>query len=142
MSRQAGPLLPQNANLSRHSEGAKTLETTQLYHNCGIMERVWEELRKIESQAEQIRNEARDEAKKITILAQQEAEKLVANSKTYAEEEAHRLYTDTIQEANRSRDEQLKTNRESTEKLRVQAEKRMEKASSAIVNALLEETIY
>lgn len=106
------------------------------------MEKIWEELRKIESQAEQIRNEAKDEAKKITVLAQQEAEKLIANSRVYAEEETRKLYVSTIQQANRNHDEQLKANQESGEKLRVQAEKRMDQASSTIVNTVLEETIY
>ena len=83
------------------------------------MEKVWEELKKIEAQAEQIQSEAQNNAKKITALAQQEAEKLVANSKTYAEEEAQQFYMSTIQEANRNRDEQLKANQEANEKLRV-----------------------
>jgi vacuolar-type H+-ATPase subunit H len=107
-----------------------------------MMEKVWEGLRKIESQAEQIRNEAKDKAKKMTILAQQEADKLVANSKAYAEEEALELYDDEIEEANRSRNEQLIANRESAEKLRVKADKRMDQASSKVVNIVLGETIY
>ncbi len=52
------------------------------------MEKVWEELKKIEAKADQIKSTAQNKAKEITVLAQQEAEKLVANSKTYAEEEA------------------------------------------------------
>lgn len=106
------------------------------------MERIWEELRKIESQAEQIRNEAKDKAKKITVLAQQEAEKLIADSKAYAEEEARELYASAIQEANRNHDERLKANQESAEKLRVQAEKRLDQASSTVANAVLGETVY
>jgi vacuolar-type H+-ATPase subunit E/Vma4 len=107
-----------------------------------MMEKVWEELRKIESQAEHIRNEAKDEAKKITALAEQEAEKLIADSKAYAEEESHKLYASAIQESNRNHDERLKANQESVEKLRVQAEKRMDQASSTVANAVLEEKIY
>jgi vacuolar-type H+-ATPase subunit H len=107
-----------------------------------MMEKIWEELRKIESQAEQIRNEAKDRAKKITVLAQQEAEKLIANSKAYAEEEASKLYTSTVQEANRSHDEQLKVNQESAGKLRTQAEKRMNQASSTVTNRVLGEIVY
>ena len=56
------------------------------------MEKVWEELKKLEAKAEQIKSNAQNKAKEITVLAQQEAEKLVANSKTYAEEEAKQLY--------------------------------------------------
>jgi vacuolar-type H+-ATPase subunit H len=104
------------------------------------MEKVWDELKKIEAQAEQIRNEAQEKAKKMTALAQQKAEELIANSKTYAEEEEQQLYTSLIQEANIKRDEQLKANKEATEKLRAQAEKRMKQAVSKVVNAVLGET--
>ena len=58
-------------------------------------------------------------AKKMTALAQQEAEKLLANSGTYAEEESQQLYKSTIQEANRNRDELLKANQVSANKLEV-----------------------
>jgi vacuolar-type H+-ATPase subunit H len=106
------------------------------------MEKIWEELRKIEAQAEQIRNEAKDKAKEIALLAQQEAEKLAADSEAYAEEEALKLHTDAIREANRSHDGRLKANRKSAEKLRAQAEKRMDQASSTIVKAILGEKTY
>ena len=92
------------------------------------MEKIWEELKKIEAQAEQIRGETQDKAKKMTDLAQQEAEELLANSGTYAEQEAQELYMSTIQEANRNRDELLKANQVAADKLKVQAEKHMELA--------------
>jgi vacuolar-type H+-ATPase subunit E/Vma4 len=104
------------------------------------MEKVWTELKKIEVQAEQIRSEAQDEAKKMTALSQQETEKLIANSKTYAEEEAQQFYTSTIQEANRNREEQLKANQEARVNLRAQAEKQLEQAVSTGVNSVLGET--
>jgi len=104
------------------------------------MEKVWDELKKIEAQAEQIRSEAQDEAKKMTALAQQEAEKLIANGKAYGEEEAQQLYTIAIQEANRNRDEQLKANQEARANLREQAEKQIEQAVSTVVNTVLGET--
>jgi len=106
------------------------------------MEKVWGELRKIESQAEHIRSEAKDEAKKITVLAQKEAEKLIVDSKAYAEEEGRKLYASAIQEANHNHDERLMANQESAEKLRVQAEKRIDQASSTVANAVLGETVY
>ena len=52
------------------------------------MEKVWDELKKIEALAEQVRSEAQQNAKEITGLAQKEAEKLLSNSKTYAQKEA------------------------------------------------------
>ncbi|MGD0450030.1 MAG: hypothetical protein ABSA79_03105 [Candidatus Bathyarchaeia archaeon] len=104
------------------------------------MEKVWEELKKIEEQAEQIRSEAQNKSKTLTELSKQEAEKLLANSKTYAQEEAQRLYNGSIDEANHNRDEQIKASQKATEKLKTQAEKRMEQASSAAMKAVLGET--
>jgi vacuolar-type H+-ATPase subunit H len=104
------------------------------------MEKVWAELKKIEAQAEEIHSEAQQSAKEITILAQREAEKLVASSQNYAQEEAQQLYARTIEEANRNRDQQLKENEAAAEKLDMQAEQRMEKATTNIVNAVLGET--
>jgi len=104
------------------------------------MEKVWDELKKIEAQAEQIRSEAQNKAKTLTNLAQQQAEELIVNSKTQAEQEAQHLHGITLKEANRNRGEQLKANQEATEKLKTQAEKRLEQASSAVVKSVLEET--
>jgi F0F1-type ATP synthase membrane subunit b/b' len=104
------------------------------------MEKIWEELKKIEAQAEQIRGETLDKAKEMTDLAQKEAEELLTNSATYAEEEAQQLYMSTTQEANRSRDELLKANHVAADKLSVQAEKHIEPAVEKVVNAVIEET--
>ena len=103
------------------------------------MEKVWDELKKIEAKAEQIRTEAQDEAKKMTTLAQQEAEKLIANGKAYGEDEAQQLYTSAIQDANRKREEQLKANQEVSAALRAQAEKQLEQAVAVVVKTVLGE---
>jgi F0F1-type ATP synthase membrane subunit b/b' len=103
------------------------------------MEKVWDELKKIEAQAEQIQNGAQDRAKKMVLLAKQDAEKLVENSKTYAEAESQRLQTKAIAEANQERDENLKDSAEAAENLKLIAEKHMDKAVSAVVNAVLED---
>jgi vacuolar-type H+-ATPase subunit H len=103
------------------------------------MEKVWEELKKIEAQAEQIRIEAQQKAQKITTLAQQDGEKLIANSQTYAEEEAQQIFKSTVEEANHDRDEQLKTNQAIAEKLKAQAEKQMEQAISKVAKAIIKE---
>jgi vacuolar-type H+-ATPase subunit H len=103
------------------------------------MEKVWEELKKIEAQAEQIRSEAQEKAKNVMTLAQQNGEKLIANSQIYAEEEAQQLFKSAVEEANRRRDEQLKANQAAAEKLKVQAEKHMEQAISKVVKAVIEE---
>jgi vacuolar-type H+-ATPase subunit H len=104
------------------------------------MERVWGELKKIDAQANKIKSDAQDKAKKIDLLAKSDAEKLIVNGKTYAEEESQKLYSKTIQEANQERDEHLKINQKTAEKLKAQAEKNMDQAVLAIYNAVLEET--
>ena len=104
------------------------------------MEKVWDELKKIEAQAEQIQNDAQERSKKMALLAKQDAEKLVENSRTYAEEESQKLYAKAIEEANQERAEHLKSNQEAAEKLKAKAEKRMVKVVLAVVNAVLEET--
>jgi F0F1-type ATP synthase membrane subunit b/b' len=103
------------------------------------MEKIWEELKKIEAQAEQIRGETQDKAKKMTILAQQEAEELLTNSGTYADEEAQQLFKNAVQEANNSREELLKANQVTANKLRVQAEKYMDSAITKVMNEVIEE---
>lgn len=104
------------------------------------MQKVWEELKKIEAEAEQIQTDAQDKAKNITIQAQKDAEKLLSNSRTYAQEESQKLYNNAIAEANKSRGEKLEANEKVAENLKVQAEKRMDKAVTAVINAVLEET--
>lgn len=101
------------------------------------MEKVWDELKKIEAQAEQIRTEAQNTAKRMISITQQDAETLIANSKIYAEQEAQQVHISEIQESNCKHDEQLKANQLDAEKLKVQAEKHMESAISKIVNAVI-----
>lgn len=103
------------------------------------MEKVWGELKKIEAEAEQIRVEAQDKAKRIIEVAQQESSQLVANAKIYADEEAKQVFEKTVQEANQKHEEQLEIARTDAGKLKVKAEKRMDKAATIIVNAVLEE---
>jgi F0F1-type ATP synthase membrane subunit b/b' len=103
------------------------------------MEKVWDELKRIEAQAEQIRVDAQTQAKKMTQQAKQDADKLVGNSKTYAEEESQKIYADAVAVANACRTQQLQTNAQEAEKLKAQAQKRMDKAVAVIVDAVLEE---
>jgi vacuolar-type H+-ATPase subunit H len=103
------------------------------------MEKVWGELKKIEAEAEQIRTEAQDKAKKITEVAQQESSQLIANAKIYADEEAKQIYDCTVQDANQNHDEQLKTAQADSAKLKTKAENRMDKATTVVMNAVLEE---
>jgi vacuolar-type H+-ATPase subunit H len=103
------------------------------------MQKVWEELKSIEAQAEQIQADAKDRAKKITVQAQKDAETLLANSKTYAAEEGQKRYQAAIDEANKKRQDQLAENEKAAAQLKTQAEKRMDSAVKAVVKAVLEE---
>jgi vacuolar-type H+-ATPase subunit H len=104
------------------------------------MEKVWDELKKIEAQAEQIQNNAQERAKNMVLLAKQNSEKLIENSRIYGEEESQKLFANAIKEANLSREEHLKASQEAIEKLKANAEKRMDKAVLAVLNEVLEET--
>ena len=104
------------------------------------MEKVWDELKKIEAQADQIQKDAQERAKNMVFLAKQDSEKLIENSRIYAEEESKKLFANAIKEANQDRNDRLKANQEAAEKLKEKAEKRMDKAVLAIVNVVLEET--
>lgn len=108
-------------------------------HACGSMEKVWDELKKIEAQAQQIQNDAQDKAKKLTQQAKQDGEKLLSNSIIYGEEESQKIHERVTAEANNARQAQLKSNEETAEKLKVQAQKCIDKAVSRIVDSVLEE---
>ena len=101
------------------------------------MEKVWEELKKIEAQAEQIRTESQAKSKEIVKLAEQDAEKLLVNSKAYAQEEAEQLRAQAVEIANQNHQEQLKENEQVIAKLKQTAKNRLCQAESAIVDAVL-----
>lgn len=103
------------------------------------MQKVWEELKSIEAQAEQIQTDAKNRAKKITTQAKKDAETLLQNSKTYGTEEGQKRYQAAVAEANHKREEQLAENEKAAAKLKAQAEKRMDGAVAAVVKAVLEE---
>ncbi len=103
------------------------------------MEKVWDELKKIEAQAGQIKLEAQTKSQEIVAVAQKDAEKLIANSDTYAKEEAQNLYNNAVNEANKNRESLLKVNQTEAEKLQAQAEKKLPKAVTVIVNGVLGE---
>ena len=104
------------------------------------MEKVWEELKKIDAQAESIRAEAQKAAAKLKDVASQKAEKLIANSKMYAEEDAEQLYSREVEASNGEREKLLRENQENARKLKARAERRLDRAVSAVEAAVLGET--
>ena len=105
------------------------------------MQKVWEELKNIEAQADQIQTDAKEKAKQITTQAQKDAETLLTNSRTYGAEESKKLYDATIEEANKNRQQQIDENQKAAAKLKAKAEKRMDKAVKAVVDAIIEEKV-
>ena len=103
------------------------------------MEKVWDELKKIEAQAEEIRSQAQKKADEIKALAKQYSEKLTANGQIYSEQEGQEIFSNGVDEANRKRKEQLEANQKANEKLKAQAKKNMDKAIAKVVNAITKE---
>jgi vacuolar-type H+-ATPase subunit H len=103
------------------------------------MEKIWEELKKIDSQAAQIQTEAQKNAKEIIKIAQKKAETLVEDSKNYAQQEAQQFFENAVEEANRKRSQQLAENQQTTKNLTRQVQLRMEPASATIVAAVIGE---
>jgi len=103
------------------------------------MEKVWEELKKIEAQAEQIRSEAQDKSMQISTMAQKQAQTLSLNAKNYSAEEIKQLESTASQEINCKRNEKLKESQQTAEKIRKSAEKRMDHATNLIVKNVLGE---
>ena len=104
------------------------------------MEKVWDALKKIEGKTDEIRTQAQLDAKEITDYTQKQADTLGANGKAYAEEEAKQLYMQTVDEANRKREEQLKANEKSIKELASDAQNRVDAAVLLVVNRVTGET--
>ncbi len=105
------------------------------------MHKVWEELKNIEAQADQIQSDAKEKARQITVQAQKDAQTLLASSKTYGAEESKNRFDAAIAEANAQRKRQLDDAEKDAERLRMQAEKRMDQAVENVVEAVLQEKV-
>lgn len=103
-----------------------------------IMEKIWEELVKIEEEADLIRSEALDKSKQIIKITRDESEKLISDSETQANEEARELLEAFRASANKEREDALEKNEEFIKELRRSAEKRMDEAVKAILDIVLE----
>jgi hypothetical protein len=103
------------------------------------MEKVWDELKKIEQQAEKIQVDTQTKSTQLVNLAKKEAEQLIDNARTYAEEDSQRLYRNSILEANKAYEEKLRTGEEVGERLILQVEKHVEQCVDVIVKAVMGE---
>ncbi len=101
------------------------------------MERVWEELKRIENEAVLINSEASNKSKEIIETAKQKGAKLTADSEKYALEEAQRLVEKINEEANEERKKTLEENKKNIEALRETATTHMDEAVKTIFNSLV-----
>jgi F0F1-type ATP synthase membrane subunit b/b' len=104
------------------------------------MEKVWDELKRIELQAEAIRSEALNKSTLIINLAKKDGEQLVTKARTYAEEDSQQFYDNSLQEAGTVYEEKLKASEEVGKKLLLQAEKHVEQCVEIIVKAVIGES--
>jgi len=101
------------------------------------MEKVWEELRKIEDKAEQIRSETLNTSEKLMDIARKDAEKLLSLSKKHTESEADKLLKARIDQAEKERAADLEKNEKSIKELKATVEKQFDNAVDTVFDAVL-----
>jgi F0F1-type ATP synthase membrane subunit b/b' len=101
------------------------------------MERISEELEKIEKEAKYIRSEALKKSEEIVAIAQKKAAKLVSDSRRDAEAETEELLNKYVKEANEEREDALKKSEESIKELTITSKKGINKAGKTIFDAVL-----
>ncbi len=103
------------------------------------MERVLEELKKIEDEAEKIRLEASEEAKEIISLARQGSERLIIGAEKEAEEAVSRFVKAFEISIRKKRDEIIKRCESQIDKLRKIAKKKKDSAVNLVFKVLIGE---
>ena len=101
------------------------------------MEKVWEELRKIEDKAEKLRSEALKTSEKLMDVARKDAEKLLSLSKKHTESEADKLLKARVTQAEKERAADLEKNEKSIKELKATVEKYFDKAVDTVFDAVL-----
>jgi vacuolar-type H+-ATPase subunit H len=101
------------------------------------MERIWEELKEIESKAEQINSETMKKSQELLAVAKKDAKKLLSISKKHAEAEAKELVNRQLKEAAKERDIALEKNERTIKELKARVEKNFDKTVDAVFNVVL-----
>jgi vacuolar-type H+-ATPase subunit H len=101
------------------------------------MEKVWEELRKIESEAEHIRSETLKRSEELIAIAKQDAEKLLSASEKHVEMEGNELLKRLRRDVAKERDDALEKNEKNIKDLRETVEKCFDDAVNMIFDAVL-----
>jgi F0F1-type ATP synthase membrane subunit b/b' len=103
------------------------------------MERVSEELAKIERESANIRSAASRKSEEMIAVAEEEAKKLISDLRKDAEEEAEELINKFVKEANEDREEELKKSEENTKELIMTSKKHINEAEKVIFDSVLGE---
>jgi len=101
------------------------------------MERLWEELKKIENEAINICSEAKEKSETIIALAKEYAEKLLLDSTKSAEDEARELLNQYLDKARKESEKMLKRNEEMLKELKMKTGNRVNKAIKIIFDAVV-----
>ena len=101
------------------------------------MEKVWEELRKIENEAEHIHSETLKKSEELIAIAKKDAEKLLSVSEKHTEAEANELLNKYREEAASEHDASLEANKKTLKELRKTVEKCFDKAVNTVFDAVL-----
>jgi len=101
------------------------------------MERIWEELKEIESKAEQINSETMKKSQELLAVAKTDAKKLLSISKKHSEAEAKELVNTQLKEAAKERDIALEKNEKTIKELKARVEKNFDKTVDTVFNVVL-----
>jgi len=101
------------------------------------MEKVWDELRKIESKAEQINSETLKKSEELIAVAKKDAKKLLSLSKKHTESEINDLLTTYLNQATKEHDTAIEKNEKAIKELKTTVEKNFDKSIDAVFNAVL-----
>lgn len=102
------------------------------------MEKIWEELVKIERVADSCRSEASDKSKEIIRVARDYSEKLLLDINAQASEEAEELLVKIREEAKKEHNDAVAKNEQFLIELENNAEKRIDEAVELVFNSVLE----
>jgi vacuolar-type H+-ATPase subunit H len=101
------------------------------------MEKVWEELKKIESEAEQIHSETLKKSEELVAIAKEDAKKLLSITEKNVEIEVNELLNRLRRNTTKERNDALEKNEENIKDLMKSVEKRFDEAVDTTFDAIL-----
>jgi vacuolar-type H+-ATPase subunit H len=101
------------------------------------MEKVWEELKKIEGKAKQINSDTLKRSEELITIAKKDAEKLLSLSRKHTEAEVNELLNKVLKEDAKEREAALEKNEKTLQEMREMVEKNFAIALDTVFNAVL-----